>query len=137
MTSYNTSYNSSKLAHINIRSYNKEVQISLSLKENVIDILPLNETWLKSKFKLDIPNYTITRNDRSRRQGGGVAILVRNNVKFDIIDTCSSINTENEDITIFLKDSQHSTSILFYANTNDNIIGDVLSICSTCNFILM
>ena len=34
-----------------------------------------------------------------------------NNSKFDIIDTCSSINTDNEAITIFLKDLQFSTSI--------------------------
>ena len=108
MASLNSSFNSSKLklAHINIRSCrNKEVEISLFLKENDIDILLLNETWLKSNFKLDIPNYNITRNDRPRRRGRGVAILVRNDIKFDIIYTCSTINTDNEAITILLKDS--------------------------------
>ena len=114
MASLTTSFNSSKLklAHINIRSCrNKEVEISLFLKENDIDILSLNETWLKSNFKLDIPNYTIARRDRLRRQGGGVAILVRNDIKFDIIDLCSSINTDDEAITILLKNSQDSISI--------------------------
>ena len=108
MASLNSSFNSSKLklAHINIRSCrNKEVEISLFLKENDIDILLLNETWLKSNFKLDIPNYNITRNDRPRRRGRGVASLVRNDIKFDIIYTCSTINTDNEAITILLKDS--------------------------------
>ena len=33
------------------------------------------------------------------------------NIKFDIIDTCSTINTDNEAITILLKDSQDSISI--------------------------
>ena len=78
MASLTTSFNSSKLklAHINIRiCRNKEVEISLFLKENDVDILSLNETWLKSNFKLDIPNYTIARRDGLRRQGGGVAIL--------------------------------------------------------------
>ena len=114
MASLTSSFNSSKLklAHINIRSCrNKVVEISLFLKENDIDILTLNETWLKSNFKLDIPNYNITRNDRPRRRGGGVAILVRNDIKFDIIDTCSTINTDNEAITILLKDSQDPISI--------------------------
>ena len=72
MASLSTSFNSSelKLAHINIRSCgNKEVEISLFLKENDIDILTLSETWLKKNFKLDIPNYTITPNDRPSRQG--------------------------------------------------------------------
>ena len=74
-SSFNTS--SLNLAHINIRSCrNKEMEISLFLKEIDIDILTLNETRLKSNFKLDIPNYVITCNDRPRKQGGGVAIFV-------------------------------------------------------------
>ena len=67
--------------------------------------------YSKLKFQLDIPNYTITRKDRPRRQLGGVAILLCNDIKFDIIDTCSTINTDNEAITILLKDLQDSTSI--------------------------
>ena len=67
-----------------------------------IDILFLNETWL-IKLKLDIPNYIIMRNDRPRRLGGNVAIFVHNNIKFGIIDTCSSNDTGNEAITIFSK----------------------------------
>ena len=114
MASLTTSFNSSKLklAHISIRSCrNKEVEISLFLKENDIDILSLNETWLKSNFKLDIPNYTIARRDRLRRQGGGVAILVRTDIKFDIIDLRSTLNSDNEAITVLLKNSQDSISI--------------------------
>ena len=113
MASYNTSFNYSKLklAHISIHSCRNKEEISLFLKENNIDTLTLNETWFKSKFKLGIPNYIITRNDRPGRQGGGVAILPRNDIKFDIIDTCSAINTDNEAITMFIKDSQHSTRI--------------------------
>ena len=70
MDSLSTSFNSSKLklAHVNIRSCrNKELEISVFLKKNDIDILTLNETWLKNNFKLDIPNYTITRSDRPSR----------------------------------------------------------------------
>ena len=36
------------------------MEISLFLKENDSDILTVNETWLKSKFSLDIPNYNTT-----------------------------------------------------------------------------
>ena len=76
------------------------VEISLFMKENDIDILSRNETWLKSNWKLDIPNYTITCKDRPRRQGGWVALLVRNDTELDIIDTCSTVNTDNQAITI-------------------------------------
>ena len=90
MASLTFSFNSSKLklAHVNIRSCrNKEVEISLFLKENDIDIFTLNECWFKNNFKLDIQNYTITCKDRPRRQRRGVAILVRDDIKFAIIDT--------------------------------------------------
>ena len=36
---------------------------------------------------------------------------MRNDIKFDIINTCSTINTDNEAITILLKNSQDSISI--------------------------
>ena len=45
-----------------------------------------------------------------KRQEGSVAILVHNDIKFDIIDTCSTLNTDNEAITV-LKNSQDLTSI--------------------------
>ena len=66
------------------------------------------KTQFKSTFKLDISNYTITRRDRLSWRGGGVTILVRNDIKFDIIDTCSTTNTDVEGITIFLKNTQGS-----------------------------
>ena len=55
--------------------------------------------------------YTITRNDRPRRQGISVTILVRNNIDFGIANTCSCIDTNNEVITVILKDSRISASI--------------------------
>ena len=110
MAFFNTS--SLKLTHINRRSVkNKKMEISLFPKEDDIDILTLNETWLKSKFKLDIPNYTITHNDNSRKQGEEIAFIERNNINFGIADTCSSIDTGNEPIKIILKGSQYSTNI--------------------------
>ena len=130
MASLSTSFNSSKLksADINIRSCrNKEFEISLFLKENDIDIVTLNETWLKNNFKLDIPNYTITRKDRPSRQGGGVAILVCNDIKFDIIDTCSTTDTYIEAITIFLKNNQDSINISIFiplASSNNTTLID-------------
>ena len=115
-SSFNTS--SLNLADIICSSRNKEMEISLFLKKNNIEILTLNEPWLKSNFKLDIPNYVIMRNDKPRRQGGEVAILVRHNINFGIIDTCSNLDTDNEALTIthneaptiMLKDSQFPTS---------------------------
>ena len=59
-------------------------------------------------------------NDRTRRQGEDMTILVRNNIKFDILETCSSIDTDYEAITILIKDLQISTNIstIFILSSN-------------------
>ena len=48
--------------------------------ENQIDILALNETFLKPKFKFDLPGYDIYKNDRLVGNKGGVAILVKRGI---------------------------------------------------------
>jgi endonuclease/exonuclease/phosphatase (EEP) superfamily protein YafD len=50
------------------------------LEEHDIDILLINETWLKPSHRFNIPNYTIHRNDRPTK-GGGTAILVKSNIE--------------------------------------------------------
>ena len=40
-----------------------------------------------------------------------ISNFVRNDIKFDIIDPCSSLNTDNEAITILLRNPQDSVSI--------------------------
>ena len=47
------------------------------MPENQIDILALNETILKPKFKFHLPGYDIYKNDRLVGTKGGVAILVK------------------------------------------------------------
>ena len=57
------------------RSKRKELQNNLL--ENQIDILALNETFLKTKFKFHLLGYDIYKNDRLVGTKGGVAILVK------------------------------------------------------------
>ena len=74
-------------------------------------LTPLNETWLKSNFKCDIPNYNITCNDRPTRLGVVVGTFVHNNINLGIAETFSSINTANEAFTVIPKESQILISI--------------------------
>ena len=48
--------------------------------ENQIDILALNETFLKPKFKFHLPGDDIYKNDRLVGTKGGVAILVKKGI---------------------------------------------------------
>ena len=67
----------------NILSWNcqgirlKSKELELYLKENVIDVIALNETFLNKKHNFKIPSYDSIRNDSSTGQKGGVAFLVK------------------------------------------------------------
>ena len=58
----------------------KRKELQNYLLENQIDILALNETFLKPKFKFHPPGYDIYKNDRLLGTQGGVAILVRKGI---------------------------------------------------------
>ena len=58
----------------------KRKQLHNYLLENQIDILALNETFLKPKFKFHLPGYDIFKNDRLVDTKGGVAILVKKGI---------------------------------------------------------
>ena len=51
---------------------------------------------------------------------------MRNDINLDIVDTCSSIDTNNEAINIFLKDSQYSASISTIHIPPDSTINTIL-----------
>ena len=58
----------------------KRKELQNYLLENQIDILALNETFLKPKFNFHLPGYDIYKNDRLVDTKGGVAILVKKGI---------------------------------------------------------
>lgn len=55
------------------------MQLEHFMKEKHIDIILLNETFLKSKHKFNISGYKIYRRDRTSH-GGGVLIGIRESI---------------------------------------------------------
>ena len=55
----------------------KHKELELFLKENVIDVIALNETFHSKKHNFEIPGYDTIRNDCSTGQKGDVAFLVK------------------------------------------------------------
>ena len=75
-----------KIGHLNVRSLTAHLdQVNLLLLREQLDVLCLSETWLTEIIDtsaLLLPGYTICRRDRKTKKiGGGVAILYRNNLK--------------------------------------------------------
>ena len=82
------------IAHINSRSLNKNIEELREIIYNTnFDAVAISETWLtkntpKDRFELD--NYSIIRNDRKNKRGGGVCWYVRDHYVAKVIKTpCS------------------------------------------------
>ena len=94
-----------------IRSKRKELE--LYLKENTIDIIALNETFLTKKMNFKIQGYDTIRNDRSTGLRGGVAFLVKHGlVNKEFRNEDFNIITENEALAINLELSHNQNLTL-------------------------
>ena len=83
----------------------KRKELQNYLPENQIDILALNETFLKQKLNFHLPGYDIYKNDRSVRTKGGVAILVKKGiiVNQEWKNDHFNVITDNEALAIEIK----------------------------------
>lgn len=55
------------------------------MEQNSIQIAALQETKLNSTMDLNVPNYTLVREDREKDKGGSIAFLVHSDIKFRTI----------------------------------------------------
>ena len=100
----------------------KRKELELYIKENEIDIVALNETFLNKKLTFKIPGYDTFRNDRSTGQKGGVVFLITHGLEYRNNDF--SIITENETLAINLdlSNTQNVTLATIYCpNGNPNL----------------
>ena len=107
-----------------IRSKRKELE--LYIKENEIDIIALNETFLNKKLNFHISGYDTIRNDRSTGQREGVAFLVKHGlvINKEYRKSDFSIITSNEALAINLdlSNNQNVTLATIYCpNGNPNL----------------
>lgn len=72
--------------HTNIRGIraNKEELLQL-IKEQNVTVASINETFLNSNTKLQIPGFNILRRERPTGNRGGVALLIKEDVEFSEI----------------------------------------------------
>ena len=104
----------------------KRKELELYLRENVIDVITLNETILSKKHNFKIPGYDTIRNDHSAGQGGGVAFLVKNGlvVNKEYRNDDFKIIADNEALAINLELSNNQNITLgtiYCPNVNPNL----------------
>ena len=71
---------------MNIRSLLPKIDIlRLFINKNPFDVIAVSETWLKpsvTNAEINIANYSIARQDRKDKTGGGTVIYVRNGLPY-------------------------------------------------------
>ena len=112
----------------------KRKELESYVKQNEIDIVALNETFLNKKLTFKIPGYDTIRNNRSTGQKGGVAFLVKHAlvINKEYRNSDFSIITENEALTINLDlaNNQNVTLATIYClNGNPNLSFNVMFVC--------
>ena len=81
-----------KIMVLNARSIAKEDSYPVfyaELIDNNCDISLVCKTWRKENFATHLicpPGFTLLRNDREERKGGGAAIFCRSDRKFEILE---------------------------------------------------
>ncbi len=131
--------------YFNARSIvNKLDELHLYIDDENPDIIGITETWLHEQItdtELNLPEYTIYRHDRKNKSGGGVVLLIKNNIKSSVREDLSKEFEECIWCDIINKD----TKILFgvcYRSTNielrdDNKLFSLLNKVSKENLILV
>ena len=69
-------------------------------------VIGVTESWLHQDIPnnlISLPNYNLIRNDRKNKRGGGVALYLKNNLKYDVLFTESHEFLESIWVKICLK----------------------------------
>ena len=125
----NVTANDLVVMQLNIRGIGSKKTQLLDLIDNStdhkeLDVILLSETWLTPfSPNLNIPGYTLHRHDRLQKKGGGVAILVSNKLRCNVLDGINSDLPETEclAVSVSLRNGGNCTFCSMYRPPNSNI----------------
>lgn len=80
---------------------NKKEELYEFLLNNNIDICLLNETWLNQNVSIRHNEFYCYRNDRVGGRGGGVAIIIKKNIRHQLMPLMNTSLIENIGVKIF------------------------------------
>lgn len=129
------------IAHMNVQSINParnyfkimELKSTIKYNHSCIDVLGLTETWLKSHINnksVEIPRYSIIRNDRRGRRAGGVAFYVKSNYKANVIFKSPDESAiEYLFVEIIVNSAVVLLGVIYRPEGNIHSLGNVISEC--------
>lgn len=119
------------------RRMSKVVELRQIAKVSNVDVICITESWLNinvSSDVLDIEGYTIVRNDRVGRLGGGILVYLKKNINFKIIEASSNDIGTPETEFIFVEISIDHRKVLmgFFYNPPELDCSQVIHDKLTC-----
>lgn len=107
--------------------------VSIKLLENFItlhkiDIVLLNETFLKNHHKFYLNGYKIYRNDRQNRHGGGVAIAVKFGILHRLVNPYQTVHLENISVIVKINNREIVITSAYSPKYCDSFESDVKKI---------
>ena len=115
------------ILQVNINGINNKLEeLKTLIKNTHADIITIQETKLTSKSNTPkVPTYTTVRADRPHKSGGGLIMLIRDNITFTPTDIPSTINTHNIElqmVKVHLNNTKHITIANVYIPPRDSTI---------------
>lgn len=101
-----------------VRSKAKQEEVRYLLSERKPDLLLLSETKLNDSNFVQFPRYEIYRNDRLSDGGGGTAILIRENIEHEVVNTPLLKSSEATCVKLALRNSKYLAVNSFYCPKN-------------------
>jgi exonuclease III len=123
------------LYHLNIRSLNKNIDkflVHINTLKHKFNIIILTEIWITNiqiitnKFE----NYNIHINTPNEKKAGGVAILIKKDIPYNLINELQACNNSIETIAIKTNINNKTHVIIGiykHPNTNSNIINEYIN----------
>lgn len=114
-----------------VRSHIAELRTFI--KVHKLDIIIVSETKLTQDINIRIKNFNLIRSDRTAH-GGGIAIVIRNNVPYRTVGTDNTLAIEN--VTIQLKDGTFIIAV-YNQPRNQITIADLQTLSNIGNKVLI
>lgn len=127
-----------KIGHFNAQSLNpssrssKFDEIKSILKDCLLDVVGISETWLKSYMSnksVDVQGYKLIRHDRPVIRGGGVAFFVSKKLKTKILSKSASRDSDVEYlfIEVFSANSKILVGVVYRPRGSLTSLDDVMN----------
>ena len=112
------------------------IELELVLLQKQIDIICINETFLKANHKFKLKNFKVYREDRTTH-GGGVLIAIKKSIPHERISKFPTAKVENVSIIVTINNRPIRFTSVYCANYTNDFLNDlnILTTATTDYFI--